>query len=87
MLGCMAELGTDVACFSALHNAYPPRKGDYGYLSSDDVEYALLQLLRVSDAVQHLKGTMVAATSDDPLVAAYSSRHEFDALGRVDQQG
>lgn len=35
MLGAMAEAGTDIACYWALHNAFPPRKGDYGYLSSE----------------------------------------------------
>ena len=35
MLGTMAEVGTDIACYWALHNFYPPRGGDYGYLSSD----------------------------------------------------
>ncbi|MBI3111099.1 MAG: discoidin domain-containing protein [Ignavibacteriales bacterium] len=35
MLGTMAELGTDIGCLWALHNQYPPRGGDFGYLSSD----------------------------------------------------
>jgi len=35
MLGTYAETKTDMACFWALHNAYPPRDGDYGILSSD----------------------------------------------------
>ena len=35
MLGAMAELGTDIGCLWALHNQYPPRGGDFGYLSSD----------------------------------------------------
>ncbi len=35
MLCTMAYTGTDVACYWAVHNAFPPRKGDYGFLSSE----------------------------------------------------
>jgi hypothetical protein len=35
MYGSMAETGTDMSCWWAFHNAYPPRAGDYGVLSSD----------------------------------------------------
>jgi hypothetical protein len=35
MLGTFAETGTDMACLWALHNYYPPRRGDFGFLSSD----------------------------------------------------
>ena len=75
MLGCMAELGTDVACFWALHNAYPPRSGDYGYISSDASNTPSYSYFVFPMLSQHLKGTMVATTSDDALVSAYSSRH------------
>jgi hypothetical protein len=74
MLGCMAELGTDVACFWALHNFYPPRGGDYGYLSSEGSNtprnsYYVFPLLS-----QHLRGNLISTTSSDASVSAYASR-------------
>jgi hypothetical protein len=74
MLGSMAELGTDIACFWALHNFYPPRGGDYGYISSEGSNtpyhsYYVFPLLS-----EHLKGDLVSATSGNPSVSAYASR-------------
>jgi hypothetical protein len=75
MLGSMAELGTDIACFWALHNFYPPRGGDYGYISSEGpntprYSYYVFPLLAA-----HLTGNLVQVASGDPSVSAYASRH------------
>ena len=74
MLGTMAELGTDIACFWALHNFYPPRGGDFGYLSSEGnntprYSYYVFPLLR-----RHLSGKICAVKTSDATVSAYASR-------------
>jgi hypothetical protein len=74
MLGTMAELGTDIACFWALHNFYPPRGGDFGYLSSEGnntprYSYYVFPLLR-----RHLSGEICAVKTSDATVSAYASR-------------
>ncbi len=74
MLGSMAELKTDIACFWALHNFYPPRGGDYGYLSSEGpntprYSYYVFPLL-----ASHLKGEMIKATSDATGISTYASK-------------
>jgi len=74
MLGSMAELGTDIACFWALHNFYPPRGGDYGYLSSEGSNTPRYSYYAFPLLADHLKGEMVKTTSDDPGVSSYASR-------------
>lgn len=74
MLGAMAELGTDIACFWALHNFYPPRGGDFGYLSSEGsnmprYSYYVFPLLRA-----HLCGDVCSTTSGSEELSAYASR-------------
>ena len=75
MLGCMAELGTDIACFWALHNFYPPRGGDFGYMSSDRSNTPYYSYYVFPMFSRHLRGTLVSASSDDAAISAYSSRH------------
>jgi hypothetical protein len=74
MLGCMAELGTDIACFWALHNFYPPRGGDYGFISSEGTNTPRYSYYVFPIFSQHLKGNLVATTSRDVSVSAYASR-------------
>jgi hypothetical protein len=74
MLGCMAEVGTDIACFWALHNFYPPRGGDYGYLSSDGSNTPSYSYYVFPMFSHHLKGSLVASTSNDASVSAYAGR-------------
>ncbi|MCX6143393.1 MAG: discoidin domain-containing protein [Ignavibacteriales bacterium] len=74
MLGCMAELGTDIACFWALHNFYPPRGGDYGYISSEGSNTPRYSYYVFPMFSQHLKGNLIATTSSDASVSAYASR-------------
>jgi hypothetical protein len=73
MIGAMAEVGTDIACYWAVHNAFPPRKGDYGYLSSEgsntpNVNYYVFPMF-----VRHFGSTMVKARSSDKDVAVYAA--------------
>ncbi len=74
MLGTMAAAKTDIACYWALHNAFPPRKGDYGYLSSEgrntpSYTYHVFPLFR-----RLFGDTLVASTSTDPHVKVYAAR-------------
>ncbi len=74
MLGTMAELGTDIACFWALHNFYPPRGGDYGYISSEGSNTPRYSYYVFPMFSQHLKGNLIATSSSDASVSAYASR-------------
>ncbi len=74
MLGAMAELGTDIACFWALHNFYPPRGGDYGFMSSDGRNTPYFSYFVYPLLSRHLRGTLVAAQSADARVSAYAAR-------------
>jgi len=75
MLGTMAEVGVDIACYWALHNYYPPRGGDYGYLSSDGkntprYNYFVFPLLS-----NRFKGTVVQTKCSDSSISVYASKN------------
>jgi hypothetical protein len=74
MLGAMAASGTDIACYWALHNYFPPRKGDYGYLSSDGNNTPRAAYFVFPLFAQHFADTLVEAVSSDPAVGVYSAR-------------
>jgi hypothetical protein len=72
MLGAMAEMGTDIACFWALHNFYPPRAGDFGYLSSEGKNtprssYYVFPLLR-----RHIWGNVCKVSNANPELSVYA---------------
>ncbi len=73
MLGTMAECGTDIACFWALHNAYPPRKGDYGILSSEGSNTPYSSYYVFPIFTRHFGSRLVETRSRDPLVSAYAA--------------
>jgi hypothetical protein len=74
MLGTMAELRTDIACFWALHNFYPPRGGDYGYISSEGSNTPRNSYYVFPMFSKHLKGNLIATSSSNVSVSAYASR-------------
>ncbi|MCX6134977.1 MAG: discoidin domain-containing protein [Ignavibacteriales bacterium] len=74
MLGSMAELRTDIACFWALHNFYPPRGGDYGYLSSEGSNTPRFSYYVFPLMAEHFKGNVVKATCDDRGLSTYASK-------------
>jgi hypothetical protein len=74
MLGSMAELGTDIACFWALHNFYPPRGGDYGYLSSEGNNTPRFSYFVFPMLAKHLQGQTLKVTSDNAAISTYASR-------------
>jgi hypothetical protein len=74
MLGSMAELGTDIACFWALHNFYPPRGGDYGYLSSEGPNTPRFSYYVFPLLAEHLRGQTLKTTCDNTTISAYSGR-------------
>lgn len=76
MLGVMAETGVDIGCYWALHNYYPPRNGDYGYLSSEGSNsprypYYVFQMMK-----GRFSGTVIQSTCSDPVLAVYASKSE-----------
>jgi len=74
MLGSMAELGTDIACFWALHNFYPPRGGDYGYLSSEGSNTPRFSYYVFPMLAENFRGQTVRAAVDNATISAYASR-------------
>jgi hypothetical protein len=75
MLGTMAETGTDIACFWAVHNAYPPRGGDYGYLSSEGSNTPHPSYYVFPTFTRYFLGDALHCASDDPRVAAHAARN------------
>jgi len=75
MLGTMAETGTDVACYWALHNAFPPRKGDYGYLSSEGTNTPSYTYRVFPMLAPRFRGVSITTGSEDPRVRAYASKN------------
>jgi hypothetical protein len=74
MLGTMAESGIDIACYWAIHNSYPPRGGDYGYLSSDGSNTPRYNYYVFPMFIHHFGAELLAARCDDPSVSVYASR-------------
>jgi hypothetical protein len=75
MLGTMAETGTDVACYWAVHNAFPPRKGDYGYLSSEGANTPSYTYRVFPMLAPRFRGTAIMTGSEDPRVRVYASKN------------
>ncbi|MBI2620544.1 MAG: discoidin domain-containing protein [Ignavibacteriales bacterium] len=74
MIGTMAAVGTDIGCYWALHNAFPPRKGDYGYLSSEGSNTPSFSYYVFPLFTRYFGRDLVRATSSDRLMNAYASR-------------
>jgi hypothetical protein len=74
MLGTMAETGTDIACFWAVHNAYPPRGGDYGYLSSEGSNTPRPSYYVFPTFTKFFVGNALRCTSSSPSVAVHAAR-------------
>ena len=74
MLGTMAEVGTDIACYWALHNFYPPRGGDYGYLSSDASNTPRYSYYVFPMFAHRFGRELLSVTCSDPALSVYGSR-------------
>ena len=74
LIGIMANLGVEQTDYWALHNAYPPRGGDYGLLTSDSSNIPHFHYFALKMMATHLKKQMVEAVSDDSLLSVYASR-------------
>jgi hypothetical protein len=74
MLGTMAEVGTDIACYWALHNFYPPRGGDYGYLSSDASNTPRYSYYVFPMFTHHFGKELLSTTCSDPAISLYARR-------------
>ncbi len=73
MLGAMAETGIDIACYWAVHNAFPPRKGDYGYLSSEGSNTPSYSYDVFPMFTRHFGTTLVRSSSSDRSVSVFAS--------------
>ncbi len=74
MLGVMAEEGTDIGCYWALHNSFPPRGGDYGYLSSEGSNTPSYSYYVFPMFTSHFGNQVVRASSANLLVSVYAAR-------------
>ncbi|MBI4428327.1 MAG: discoidin domain-containing protein [Ignavibacteriales bacterium] len=74
MIGTMAELRTDIGCFWALHNQYPPGGGDFGYLSSDGTNTPRVSYYVFPLFAKYFGDEALQAHSADPLLSVYASR-------------
>lgn len=77
LIGIMANLGIEQTDYWALHNAYPPRGGDYGLLTSDSSNTPHYNYYALKMMADHLKKQMVEAVSNDTLLSVYASRDEL----------
>ena len=75
MLGTMAETGTDGACYWALHNAFPPRNGDYGYLSSEGTNTPSYTYRVFPMLAPRFRGVAIRTGSGDPRVRVYAAKN------------
>lgn len=83
MVGTMAELDEQMACYWALHNSYPPRGGDYGILSEDGKNQPSYNYY-VFPIYTHLFGSqLVESSSSDSSLSVYSSMFGEDTLSIV----
>ncbi|MBI5471898.1 MAG: discoidin domain-containing protein [Ignavibacteriae bacterium] len=74
MLGVMAEEGTDIGCFWALHNSFPPRGGDYGYLSSEGSNSPSFSYNVFPMFVEHFGNQIVQSKTIDRRISVYAAR-------------
>ncbi len=77
LIGIMANLGIEQTDYWALHNAYPPRGGDYGLLTSDSSNTPHYNYYALKMMADRLKKQMVEAVSNDTLLSVYASRDEL----------
>ncbi len=85
MLGMFAETGTDMACLWAMHNYYPPRRGDFGFLSADgsntpSYTYYVFRLM-----AHHFGGTLLSAqlTGASDKLRLFACRPDGGRLGVI----
>lgn len=83
MLGTMSELGVQMACYWAIHNAYPPRGGDYGVLTSDGTNTPNYSYYPFKMFTRHYGDTVVKSKSDDGRLSVYASKSGKDSLSIV----
>lgn len=73
MIGMMASTGTDVACYWAIHNAYPPRGGDYGYLSSEGSNTPRYSYFVFPMLSQRFRGSILPVQCSNPSLSVYAA--------------
>lgn len=83
VLGTMADAGVDAAGFWALHNVYPPRRGDYGIVTStpENAPYPTYHVFQLFN--DHFGDVCLRSNSTDNRVAVHASARGDSARGRV----
>lgn len=74
LIGIMANLGVEQTDYWALHNAYPPRGGDYGLLTSDSSNTPHYNYYAIKLMSDRLKDKMIDVVSEDSLLSIYASK-------------
>ena len=74
MLGAMAEAGTDIGCYWALHNSFPPRGGDYGYLSSEGNNTPSFSYYVFPMFADHFGNQVVQTKTTGERISVYAAR-------------
>jgi alpha-L-arabinofuranosidase len=83
MLGTMSELGIQMACYWAIHNAYPPRGGDYGVLTSDGTNTPNYSYYPFKMFTRRYGRSVVETRNDDDRLSVYAARNGSDSLSIV----
>ncbi len=73
MMGTMMDRGVDIGCFWALHNAFPPRKGDYGILSSEGSSTPSFTYYAFPMFSNHMRGVALPVSVDDAAISLYAA--------------
>ncbi len=74
MIGTMAEIGTDLGVYWAVHNYYPPRNGDFGFLSSEGSNTPRYNYYVFPMFADHFGKEIVASTSNDKSIAVHAGK-------------
>ena len=74
MIGTMAEIGTDLGVYWAIHNYYPPRNGDFGFLSSEGSNTPRYNYYVFPMFADHFGKEVVTSRSSDNSIAVHAGR-------------
>ena len=75
MIGTMAEIGTDLGVYWAVHNYYPPRNGDFGFLSSEGSNTPRYNYFVFPMFAEHFGKEVVASTSSASSIAVHAGKN------------
>lgn len=74
MVGTMAEVGTDLGVYWAVHNYYPPRNGDFGYLSSEGSNTPRYNYFVFPMFAEHFGKDILLSSSNERSIAIHAAK-------------